>query len=289
MGIGFKHLCIAVLFLGCVGSGFAFQPSGGVLSLDGVDDYAILPFASHGYLFPNNTREFTVEMWFYPRTGPTHGGNNIIFSQQIYFGLTGLAKCKGAAEHLCCFGGAYLDGKDAHGVIGFYVPAELNRWNYMAIFYEDSTLGFIYNDRIRRRAKIGLMDRLTAEVRGRPDDFFLGGYNEPLALFAGALPVLSFYGEIDVIRFSKVARYDFPDIPAVEGPFEPPERFVNDRHTVALWNFNEREGATRFEDESKHERTLIGMNGAAVSRALAVNPGSNSITTTWGRIRSSAF
>ena len=46
-----KSLLIAVLFLNFVVSAFSFQPSGGVLSLDGVDDYAILPFEEHGYLF----------------------------------------------------------------------------------------------------------------------------------------------------------------------------------------------------------------------------------------------
>jgi hypothetical protein len=286
MVTNFKFLLIVILFLNFVVPVFSFQPSGGVLSLDGVDDYAILPFEEHGYLFPENTREFTVEMWFYPKAGPNHGGSNIIFSQQVYFGLTNHAKCKGDVSKLCCYGGAYLDGEETHGVVGFYIPMERHRWNYVAIIYKDSTFGRAYNNRIYRSGKTGPMDRVTAEVRGRPKDFFVGGYAQELVLFRGALPIMRFHGDIDAIRFSKIARYDLPEVAGIEEPFEPPHRFSVDRHTIALWNFDEREGANRFQDETNDEKTLIGMNGASISSALAVNPDSTSLTTTWGQIKS---
>ncbi len=96
------------------------------------------------------------------------------------------------------------------------------------------------------------------------------------------------YGEIDAIRFSNIARYDLPDKPGFF-PFEPPNRFFSDVHTLALWDFNEREGVTRFEDTSGNGKTLIGMNGAATSRPLSVNPRNTSITTTWGQIKSESF
>ena len=100
-----KSLLIAVLSLILVMPVFSFQPSGGVLSLDGVDDYAVLPFEEHGYLFPKNTREFTVEMWFYPKSGPTsHGESTIILSQQVYFGLSAnRTECKSDVSQLCCY------------------------------------------------------------------------------------------------------------------------------------------------------------------------------------------
>ena len=44
--------------------------------------------------------------------------------------------------------------------------------------------------------------------------------------------------------------------------------------------------ADRFEDTSGNGYTLIGMNGAAASGALAVNPANTSLTTTWGQIKS---
>ncbi|MYC78367.1 LamG domain-containing protein [Candidatus Poribacteria bacterium] len=282
MTISFKFLLIAFLSLSLVMPVFSFQPSGGVLSLDGVDDYAILSFEEHGYLFPKNTREFTVEMWFYPKSGPTnHGENDIILSQQVYFGLSAnRAECKSDVSQLCCYGGAYLDGETAHGVSFFYAPMERDRWNYVAIVYKDSTFGWAYNNRIQRKSKFGKMDRVSVDADRELRDFFVGGYDQEM------VRIMRFHGDIDAIRFSRIARYEFPDIPWFEEPFDPPHRFVRDRDTLALWNFDEREGETRFQDEVKKKRVLIGMNGASIGSALAVNPDSTSLTTTWGRIKS---
>ena len=110
--------------------------------------------------------------------------------------------------------------------------------------------------------------------------------------------VSSFHGEIDAIRFSNIARYDC----AGQGhdPFDPPPRFFNDEHTLAFWDFNDKEGATRFEDTSGNGKTLIGMNGAAVIGGTGVNLNRNpedgleirpstSLTTTWGQVKSESF
>ena len=172
-----------------------------------------------------------------------------------------------------------MDGEDTHGVSFFYAPIERNRWNYVAIIYKDSTFAYVYNNRIRRKSKFGLMDRVTEKDLGGLEDFFVGGYDQEM------VRVIHFHGDIDAIRFSRIARYDFPDIPWFEEPFDPPHRFVRDRDTVALWNFDEREGTNHFQDESKDERMLIGMNGASISRALSVDPASTSLTTTWGQIK----
>lgn len=276
-----KPLLITVLSLSLVMPVFSFQPSGGVLSLDGVDDYAILSFEEHGYLFPKNTREFTIEMWFYPKSGPTnHGENDIILRQQVYFGLSAnRAECKSDVNQLCCYGGAYLDGETAHGVSFFYTPMERDRWNYVAIIYKDSTFGWAYNNRIKRKSKFGVMDRVSVDADRELRDFFVGGYDQE------RVRMMRFHGDIDAIRFSRVARYDFPDIPWFEEPFDPPDHFLKDRDTLALWNFDEREGETRFQDEVKKKRVLIGMNGASIGSALAVSPDSSSLTTTWGQIK----
>ena len=88
MFINSKFLLSVVLLLSLVIPVFSFQPSGGVLVLDGEDDYAILPLAEHGYIFPRNTDEFTVEVWFYPKSEPKPIEANIVLSQQVVFGLT---------------------------------------------------------------------------------------------------------------------------------------------------------------------------------------------------------
>ena len=286
MIIRFKFLPIIVLFLNLVAPVFSFQPSGGVLSLDGVDDYAILPFEEHGYLFPKNTREFTIEMWFYPRSGPNSGGSDIILSQQIYFGVaSNHLRCRKDVSKLCWHVQAYLDGEEAHGISFFYVPMEINRWNYVAIIFKDRTLGRVYNNRIYRLGATDPLDRVSVEIDERPKDFYVGGYAQTFFPGRWTPPTTGFHGEIDAIRFSRIARYELPKIAGVEVPFKPPHRFVSDRDTLALWNFDEREGTTRFQDESKNKRTLIGMNGASIGSALAVNPDSASLTTTWGQIK----
>ncbi len=283
-----KSLLITVLSLSLVMPVFSFQPSGRVLSLDGIDDYAVLSFEEYGYLFPKDTREFTVEMWFYPKSGPNHGGgSDIILSQQVYFGVAlNHLECRDDVSKLCWHTQAYLDSEDGHGIVFFYVPMEINRWNYVAIIFKDRTLGRAYNNRIYKFGQT-VLDRVSAEIDERPKDFFVGGYAQAFFPFRGAPPTTGFHGEIDAIRFSRIARYDLPKIPGIEEPFDPPHRFASDRDTVALWNFDEPEGATRFQDESKNKRILIGMNGTSVSRtrALAVNPDSTSLTTIWGRIK----
>ena len=59
---------------------------------------------------------------------------------------------------------------------------------------------------------------------------------------------------------------------------------------LALWDFNDKEGADRFEDTSGNGKTLIGMNGAAVigGTGLEIRP-DDSLTTTWGQVKSEAF
>ena len=293
MTTNFKHLLILTLCVYLVLPASGHLPSGGVLSLDGVDDYAVLSFDEHGYLFRKNTRAFTVEMWFYPKSDPDHGENAIIFSQQVYSGIAGSrVKCKGIkADEICFYAGIYLDGEDTHGVTGFYQAFEKDKWNYIAIIFHDRTIGRAYNNWIWQSGKTWFMDRITAEVQGEHKGFFVGGYDEEGPRFRGAPLDIRFHGEIDAIRFSRVARYNLPDIPGVEEPFDPPHRFSWDRDTVALWNFDERGGTKRFEDAAKKGRFLIGMNGAATSRSrtLSVRPTDTSVTTTWGQIKSRGF
>ena len=269
---------------------FSFEPSGDVLVLDGEDDYAILPFAEHGYIFPRNTDAFTVEVWFYPKAEvePEPGKLNIILSQQVRFGLQIANNCRrvplGDKDEVCAYGSAYLEGAAAHGVRVSDAPIKKDQWNYMAIIFKDSTFHLAYNDQIYQRQKEDFLNVIAAELR-LPEwfkSFCVGGYAEK------ALPQTYFHGEIDAIRFSDIARYDLPAQGGIS-PFEPPHRFSSDAHTLALWDFNDKAGADGFKDTSGNGYTLIGMNGAATSGALAVNPANTSLTTTWGQIKSESF
>ena len=286
MFIKCKLLLSAVLLFGLVLPVFSFQPSGGVLMLDGEDDYAIFSFAEHGYIFPRNTDEFTVEVWFYPKDEPEEPGkSNIILSQQVRFGLLPDNKCGdriSEKDQVCSYGTTWLEGAAAHGVRSNKAAIKKDQWNYLAVIFTDSTFHLAYNDQIVRGQKEDFLNVIEGELRF-PEwfkNFCVGGFAKKELV----QHIPYFHGEIDAIRFSNIARYD---LPAARGtsPFEPPHHFVADRHTLALWDFNDEEGADRFEDTSGNGYTLIGMNGAATSSALAVNPANTSLTTIWGQIK----
>ena len=291
MFINCKLLLSVVLLFSLVLPVFSFEPSGGVLVLDGENDYAILPFAEHGYIFPRNTDAFTVEVWFYPNaeTEPEPGKSNIILSQQVRFGLLPDNKCGdkiSEKDQVCSYGTAWLEGAAAHGVRSNKAAIKKDQWNYMAVIFTDSTFHLAYNDQIFRGQREGFLNVIAGELRF-PEwfkNFCVGGFAKKELV----QHIPYFHGEIDAIRLSNIARYD---LPAEVGTslFDPPHRFSSDKHTLALWDFNEKEGADRFEDTSGNGYTLIGMNGAATSDALAVNPANTSITTTWGQVKSESF
>lgn len=297
MLINFKLLSSVVLLLGLlVMPVFSFEPSGGVLSLDGEDDYAILPFEEHGHVFPENTHAFTVEVWFYPKAEPKQKDRDLILTQQVSIGLLARNKCLLEKNQLCSYRHAYLSGDRAHGLVGADSPIEKDQWNYIAIIFKNSTLCHATNDRIGQGWRLPFADRVSLHI-SRPEkvqDFVVGGYGEDkfVAPNGGLLfQVSSFQGEIDAIRFSNIARYDC----AQQGhdPFDPPPRLFNDEHTLALWDFNDKEGAARFEDTSGNGKTLIGMNGATVIGGegignLEIRP-DTSLTTTWGQVKSESF
>ena len=304
MYINFKFLLSglsAVLLLSLVIPVFSFEPSGGVLVLDGEDDYAILPLAEHGYIFPKNTDEFTVEVWFYPMSRPEPVQQDIILSQQVVFGLSGHeGSCRdwiGKKGEVCSYGRAYLEG-GARGVRGTNAVIKKDQWNYLAVIFKDSTFHLVSNDQIVRGQKRAFMNVVAAELFfvEQFNDFFVGGYAEDKVIINqfGALITREtyFHGAIDAIRFSNIARYDLP-AKLGTSPFDPPHRFFTDAHTLALWDFNEKEGADRFEDTSGNGKTLIGMNGAAVMSGgdvgnLEIRP-DNSLATTWGQVKSESF
>ena len=286
MFINCKLLLSAVFLFSLVLPVFPFEPSGGVLMLDGEDDYAILRFAEHGYIFPRNTDEFTVEVWFYPKAEPEEPGkSNIILSQQVRFGLLPDDKCGdkiSEKDQVCSYGTAWLEGAAAHGVRSNNAAIRKDQWNYMAVIFTDSTFHLAYNDQIVRGQKKDFLNVIEGDLRF-PEwfkNFCVGGFAKKELV----QHIPYFHGEIDAIRFSNIARYD---LPAAQGtsPFDPPHRFSSDKHTLAFWDFNDEEGADRFEDTSGNGYTLIGMNGATTSGPLAVNPANTSITTTWGQIK----
>ena len=309
MFINCKFLLSVVLLLSLVLPVFSFEPSGGVLSLDGEDDYAILRFAEHDNIFRRNTNAFTAEIWFYPESGPEPTEAHIILSQQVVFGLTGNKdRCRGRLgkkDQVCSYGFTYFEGAGGfYGITGIDAVIKTNQWNYLAVIFNDNTFHLVYNDQIVRGKKDDFIKVVASDLRvpNRFKDFFVGGYAEDQVDMRDGQVLFRktyFHGVIDAIRFSNIARYD---LPAERGtsPFEPPHRFFPDAHTLAFWDFNDEEGSDHFQDESGNGKTLIGMNGAITIGGTGVNlerdpedgleiRPANSVTTTWGQIKSESF
>ena len=297
MFINCKFLLSVILLFSLVLPVFSFEPSGGILMLDGEDDYAILPLAEHGYIIPRNTDAFTIEVWFYPKIEPKKKERNLVLGQQAAIGLTSENKCELSKNQVCSYGSAFLEGKRVTTAIDIHVLVEKDQWNYMAIIFKDSTLSLAYNNEILRTGRINLVNFVAASVPLGETfrDFFVGGYAEDMIIVKDG-ELLSrrtyFHGAIDAIRFSNIARYDLPAERETK-LFDPPPRFVSDEHTLALWDFNDKEGANRFEDTSGNGRTLIGMNGATVvdgegTGNLEIRL-DNSLTTVWAEIKSETF
>ncbi len=272
---------------------FTFESSGDVLALDGIDDYAILPFEEHGVLIPKGSREYTVEVWVYPEEQAKQGNTQVILSQQVGFESWPFQqtwfKFEKGEDNAYVVLFAYLQdaGAGAHGSVSFDVTLRKNEWNYLALILKDGEVGAACNQMIRKRG-VGFGDMVLDDMNqlARPGDFVIGGYHKELEEWGGLqLPrkVTYFQGYIDAIMISDVARYDLPE-DEEEHPFKPPHRLEADKDTLALWNFDDEERAILFSDASRKKHTLIGKNGAHVHGWLSVNPVS-SIAKTWGEIK----
>lgn len=180
---------------------------------------------------------------------------------------------------------AHLQGGGIQGASLAYANLALRKWNYLALLLKDGKLGWAHNNIIAERRAgwnaVGNMNRLL-----RPKDFIVGGYHEIVAEMLGVKffnKMTYFSGYIDEIRISKVARYNFPV--GGEEAFNPPRRLEADRHTLALWHFDDGNSATLFADASGNGYHLIGRNGAKIVGTFSVNL-SSSISTTWGEVKS---
>ena len=154
MFIRCKLLISVVLLLGLVLPIFSFEPSGGVLMLDGEDDYAILPLAEHGYIFPRNTGEFTAEVWFYPKSRPVPTEGHIILGQQVRFGLISDDECELNQNQVCSYGWALLEGKGVTAFIG--IDVQLRRINGTIWQLFSKTVHFFWHTMTKLYAQVEL-------------------------------------------------------------------------------------------------------------------------------------
>ena len=292
--MGHRHILTCLFLLTFIPlSATAFPPAspagGNYLTLDGVDDYAVLDFKTHGVLFPKDTEEFTVEMWVYPTTPPDGNVYAMILSQQVEMHL---ASDNGHWENIkervdWQQGDLFLQIR-AHIMVKKGVPAEIgriialspNRWHHIAYQSDGrSQANIVNNFALVRKWPIGWPIAHDLSHFEHPKDFTLGGFGKKVKFLHGDHFRGSFAGYIDEVRISRVARYDVS-----KDGFTPNHKFKKDRHTIALWHFDEPGGRRNFSDASGNAYHLVGEGGARTGIPLAVEP-HGKLTTTWGRLK----
>ena len=265
------------------------SPAGGnYLVLDGVDDYAVLDFKTHGIFFPKGTEEFTVEAWVYPTTPPDGNVYAMILSQQVEMRL---ASDNGEWEEikkgidwqtgdlfLIIRGHILVKGSPA--TKGTIIALSPNQWHHIAYQSDGRQEATIINDfaKIRKWPRGWPLAHDLAHFE-HPKDFTLGGFGKKIKLPHGDHFRGPFAGYIDEVRISTVARYDVS-----KDGFTPRNKFKKDKKTLALWHFDEPGGRRIFSDASGNSHHLVGEGGARTSIPLAVEP-HGKLTTTWGRLK----
>ena len=273
-------------------SATAFPPAspagGNYLTLDGVDDYAVLDFKTHGVLFPKGTEVFTVEAWVYPTTPPDGNVYAMILSQQMQMWV---ASDNGHWENVkegidWQQGDLFLKFewhilvKDKPAMRGRAIALPPDRWHHIAYQSDGRQEAIIVNNfALVRKWPIGWPIAHDLSHFEHPKDFTLGGFGKKIKMPFGDHFRGSFAGYIDEVRISTVARYDVS-----KDGFTPSHKFKKDRHTIALWHFDEPGGRRNFSDASGNAHHLIGEGGARTGIPLAVEP-HGKLTTTWGRLK----
>ncbi len=257
------------------------SPAGGnYLTLDGVDDHAVLDFETFGLLMPKGTDEFTFEAWIYLTTLPDENIIATVLSQQgrMY------AFNRGPNAGLRLMGGAHLDHPVRPGAMAFgFLKLSPNQWNHIAFQSNGTQTILIVNDFGDFGRVIPGGTTLAGDLSeaGHPQDFTIGGFGENIRSgihgdhFWG-----HFRGYIDEVRISKVARYNI-----AKRRFTPRTKFKNDAKTIALWHFDEPRGTRVFSDTSGNAYHLIGKNGAETDGKFAAVEAEGKLATTWGRLK----
>ena len=274
-------------------SAYAFPPSspagGNYLTLDGVDDYAVLNFKTFDVLLPEGTDEFTVEAWVYPTTPPDKNTTAMILSQQVQMRVVshetnGYGELKKAInwqkEDLLLIVDGYVPFAVGTAKVPFFpITIPPNQWYHIVYQAKSKQTTTIVNS-LARTLPQGTIIAHDLSKFWHPKDFTLGGFGEKVRVPNVANAFLgSFTGYIDEVRISTVARYDVD-----KRGFAPHGKFKNDAKTVALWHFDEPGGTRKFSDASDNAHHLVGKNGAKTGIPLAVEA-QGKLATTWGQLK----
>lgn len=214
---------------------------GGLLMLDGVDDYAMTQDHDELDVGDEVGESFTIETWFYMRASSTSAVDrqHIVNKSDSYDLYTVRYYDWGASRYRGCIGFSWaLPSGQLGSVKHCKSPAYSLGWHHVAlVFYSTSGEARFY---------------LDGQTFGNPFSVGSAIKNSVDALNAGS----NLDGALDEVRISSVDRY------TGETYNMPTSPFTCDEHTRALWHFDEFEGATVFRDACGADNFLVGYNGA---------------------------
>lgn len=255
----FHAIFLGVLFALTYRAGANFRtappiPTGGALQTSNVNSYAAGPLITE----LGRSDDFTIEGWVYiPQTAFNGLPGFLVFQEEL--ALVEIKRSILGNQIEISFGVATGTPKQFSGQTFVRSWAEYeNAWHYIACVNDaHNRTNHIYFDGIITVP--GFLQTTTfGNAPASLDKTLIGGAYDDRAFAWG------FYW--DEVHVSKGIRY------AVN--FTPPKQpFVPDAQTVALWHFDEAEGATQFADASGHGHDLASVNGAqTVPLVLAARP-----------------
>jgi hypothetical protein len=204
--------------------------------------------------------EFTIEVWIYADALPQPGETWFIAGklesyQLILQGSVGNINLSFLSFMVC------EEGQINVWTITRSVDDDIcARWMHIVGIYEDGTIRLAIDGDLSKPAEV-------SKKISQSDAPFSVGYAE-----GGKWQVSHFNGMIDELRISNKVRYRLD--------FKPPSHpFKVDRDTLALWHFDEIEGARSSKDASGNGYTLIVRNAFFHINSL------KKLHTTWGELK----
>ena len=241
--------------------------------------------------------EWTIEMWLYfrkwpplPPEGTTHTYVYIFDKAKTYRSSLEMRKWIGMDEHTISFFSHNLADSNLIGnaAIAYNGPGifpeffdgnimEQNQWHNVVI-QQHQHLRTVYFDGVRDTDDLAVdaPEARPWEMQDTDSSFVLNPSKDSLREAYGwgrdSLVHYPFDGAIDELRISNIARY--PD-----GPPLAAEWFVSDRHTMALWHFDEPQGSAEYADSSGNGNTLFSREAMNISNPRCLQ------VALWGRFK----
>jgi hypothetical protein len=261
-------MAISVVFLPFAWPQEPSPAGGGWLQLDGIDSFAMCPDNDS---LDKNLQDFTLEVWIYPNRKPERDEWWIIAAKPGSYELAFVGPNDGV-PFITEFGITFTVYKSetSYGIINTqkgqkhgppWFPNDFNfkEWHHVTASFSKPNWALYLDGK--------------AATFGGPTEF--SPANTPSSFYVGGIESRNdsyFDGVIDEVRISDVARPIKADTKF--------GRFKVDRATLALWHFNEPEGAILYKDSTGNGNILIGKGSAFAVEAAG------KLTTTWARIKS---